>query len=616
MMKERFARNWAKVLFAANRRQFVLFFLAVSAVAMAFLPEQASAETRSLKLYYVHTGEKAEIAFKRNGRFLPDGLKKLNVFLRDWRRNEPTKMDPRLFDLIWQVYQSTGSSQYITVVSAYRSPATNAMLRGRTRGVAKKSQHMLGRAMDFFIPGVNLAKLRGIGMRYQVGGVGYYPRSGSPFVHMDVGNVRSWPRMSRRELLALFPDGKTAHLPADGKPLPGYQQALAMIEKRKGSGGDILMASNSSPRRKSKSLFGALFGGGADEEEDNGDTAARGTARPARATAPARQAPAAVPEAPVQPEEPMIAALPVRNAPIPMQAPRPETAIDDVLPAVEPAASETALVAMNVPVPARRPDVPAQEDQIAMMAREAETAMQVAQADEAPSPLMNGFVPVPSTRPNTGSNGAQFASVIPVARPEQTGEPSSPAGQDAIAALVSGNEEATADLTDAEKTKMQSPDAPRDNTQLAMVSRSDEIGELIAAPDDDYDDDIKPVSAIQPKQKPTTVQAAPVAVGKSTITGVRTTAKAGRRITKNSAKPTAVVQPVSVNNAGVALSAESVARTVPATNPVLRNDAMRTAPAMVYTAGFQQGNLPSEHANEFRGNAVTFLTVAKFARTN
>src|SRR5690606_17136910 len=157
------------------------------------------------------------------------GLKKLNVFLRDWRRNEPTKMDPRLFDLVWQIYRATGSSQYITVVSAYRSPATNAMLRSKTSGVAKKSQHMLGRAMDFFIPGVPLAQLRSIGMRFQVVGVGYYPRSGSPFVHMDVGNVRSWPRMSRRELLALFPNGKTAHIPADGKPLPGYKQALAMI---------------------------------------------------------------------------------------------------------------------------------------------------------------------------------------------------------------------------------------------------------------------------------------------------------------------------------------------------------------------------------------------------
>ena len=120
----------------------------------------ANAETRSLKLYYIHTGEKAEITFKKNGRYLPSGLKQLNHFLRDWRRNEPTKMDPRLFDVVWQVYKSTGASGYIHVVSAYRSPATNSMLRKRGRGVAEKSQHMLGRAMDFFIPGVKLKELR------------------------------------------------------------------------------------------------------------------------------------------------------------------------------------------------------------------------------------------------------------------------------------------------------------------------------------------------------------------------------------------------------------------------------------------------------------------------
>ncbi|WP_411431192.1 DUF882 domain-containing protein, partial [Brucella melitensis] len=153
-MKKYFSKVWTGACSGVMRaRASISAGLAIAAVAMVVLPSQASAETRSLKLYYVHTGEKAEIAFKKDGRFLPDGLKRLNVFLRDWRRNEPTRMDPRLFDLIWQVYQSTGSREYITVVSAYRSPATNAMLRSSTRGVAKKSQHMLGRAMDYFIPG-------------------------------------------------------------------------------------------------------------------------------------------------------------------------------------------------------------------------------------------------------------------------------------------------------------------------------------------------------------------------------------------------------------------------------------------------------------------------------
>ena len=118
-------------------------------------------------------------------------------------------MDPRLIDLVWSVYRAVGARDYIHVVSGYRSPATNSMLRSRSKGVAKKSQHMLGKAMDFYIPGVSLKKLRETGMKMQIGGVGYYPRSGSPFVHMDVGNVRHWPRMSRRELVAMFPNGKT-----------------------------------------------------------------------------------------------------------------------------------------------------------------------------------------------------------------------------------------------------------------------------------------------------------------------------------------------------------------------------------------------------------------------
>src|SRR5687768_1108930 len=167
----------------------------------------ASAETRTLKLLFIHTKEKAEITFKRNGRYDQEGLRKINRLLRDWRRNEPTKMDPRLLDLVWQAYKASGSNEYIHVVSAYRSPATNGMLRSRSKGVAKKSQHMLGKAMDFYIPGVKLRRLRDIGLTMQGGGVGYYPSSGSPFVHFDVGNVRHWPRMSRKELVAVFPNG-------------------------------------------------------------------------------------------------------------------------------------------------------------------------------------------------------------------------------------------------------------------------------------------------------------------------------------------------------------------------------------------------------------------------
>ncbi|UWU18081.1 DUF882 domain-containing protein (plasmid) [Rhizobium sullae] len=196
----------------------------------------ASAEDRTLKLFFTHTGERATITFKRDGRFDPKGLSQINRFLRDWRRNEPTRMDPRLLDLVWEVYKRSGAKDYIHIVSAYRSPATNNMLRNRSRstGVARKSQHMLGKAMDFYVPGVKLSTLRALAMQMQVGGVGYYPTSGSPFVHLDVGNVRAWPRMSRQELARIFPNGQTVHLPADGRPLPGYNQAVANYKKRAG----------------------------------------------------------------------------------------------------------------------------------------------------------------------------------------------------------------------------------------------------------------------------------------------------------------------------------------------------------------------------------------------
>jgi hypothetical protein len=141
-------------------------------------------------------------------------------------------MDPHLIDLLWEVHREAGSKVPIQIVCGYRAPATNAMLRARSRGVAQFSQHMLGKATDFFMPDVPLAKIREIGLRLQRGGVGFYPTSGSPFVHLDTGNVRHWPKVSREYLAKIFPDGKTVHIPADGRPMPGYQLALAEIKSR------------------------------------------------------------------------------------------------------------------------------------------------------------------------------------------------------------------------------------------------------------------------------------------------------------------------------------------------------------------------------------------------
>lgn len=226
---------------------------AIAASTMAFTTTASSAEVRSLKLFFTHTGERATITFKRDGKYDPKGLAQINRFLRDWRRNEPARMDPRLLDLVWEVYQRAGAKDYINIVSAYRSPATNNMLRGRSRstGVAKNSQHMLGKAMDFYIPGVKLARLREVAMQMQVGGVGYYPTSGSPFVHLDVGKVRAWPRMSRQELARIFPKGQTLHLPANGGALPGYDQAMADYKRRVKA--TSIVAANSAGPAKFKS---------------------------------------------------------------------------------------------------------------------------------------------------------------------------------------------------------------------------------------------------------------------------------------------------------------------------------------------------------------------------
>lgn len=215
------------------------------------LPAQA-ADERRLKFYFTHTKERIDIVYKRNGRYIPSALKKINHFLRDWRQNKSTKMDPRLLDLLWSVYVQMDTREAIHVVSAYRHPKTNTMLRSRSRGVAKNSQHTRGKAMDFFIPGVKLAELRAAGLKMEVGGVGYYPRSGSPFVHMDTGSVRHWPRMTDSQLAKIFPRGDTTQIPSSGKKQKRYSEALAR-QKR------IAAAEISPPNSRRGGIFARVF---------------------------------------------------------------------------------------------------------------------------------------------------------------------------------------------------------------------------------------------------------------------------------------------------------------------------------------------------------------------
>ena len=326
-------------------------FLAAFTGAGLVAPTEAAAETRTLNLYYTHTGKREKITFKKNGRYLKSGLKKANKFLADWRTKEQVKIDPRLLDIVWEVYERSGSRKPVHVISSYRSPKTNAMLRRTRGGQAKKSQHMVGRALDFYLPDVSVKKLRDLGLLAQAGGVGYYPKSGSPFVHLDTGRVRHWPRMSRRELVKVFPKGKTLHVPTDGKPLPGYKTAQANYSKRMKGGGSVV--DDGIGRRRGGGLLTALFGGGRDDEPAASGGAAEGAASAPRIA----RLPSRGPVASVRPGRgaPAIQTLdPAEVAPLPGVDSGPDAPVAADEGAITAVAALAALA--EAPVPLFRPD--------------------------------------------------------------------------------------------------------------------------------------------------------------------------------------------------------------------------------------------------------------------
>jgi uncharacterized protein YcbK (DUF882 family) len=145
---------------------------------------------RSLSMTNVNSGESLEVTYWSGGSYHREALNKLNRFLRDSKTNEQTEMDPLLLDVLWHTMQVTGYHGTVEVLSAYRSPETNAWLASVSRGVARDSQHMNGNAMDIRFPGVPVFKIRMAARSLQMGGVGFYPRSG--FVHLDTGPIRYW----------------------------------------------------------------------------------------------------------------------------------------------------------------------------------------------------------------------------------------------------------------------------------------------------------------------------------------------------------------------------------------------------------------------------------------
>jgi uncharacterized protein YcbK (DUF882 family) len=345
----------------------LLIFLGNSSLQTAV----ADGDTRTLSFHHAHSGEDITVTFKRNGRYDDDALKKLNWFMRDWRKDEQVEMDPRLFDVLWETYREVGGRQPIQVICGYRSPETNSMLRRRSSGVAEMSLHTKGDAMDFFIPGVPLEKIREVGLRLQRGGVGFYPTSGSPFVHLDTGSIRHWPRMTHDQLVKVFPDGRTVHVPSDGQPLANYALALADVERQGQSPSSLSLAAarnsgliddneeRAAAQPGSKSLIAGLFGFGKSE--------------PKSAALP-------VPLVPVAPAPPPIRAAslaspnPVNTvAIIPMPKLRPATPVQ---------------IAAHVPTPKQRPALPveiASADPVVT----ATTGQALAYAAEAPAPSVS-----------------------------------------------------------------------------------------------------------------------------------------------------------------------------------------------------------------------------------
>lgn len=145
---------------------------------------------RSLGFYNRHTGERGQGSYWVDGDYQNNTLSDFDHILRDHRQNEAAPMDKRLFDLLFSLKQTLNVDKEYHVISGYRSPKTNQMLANRSNGVAKKSYHMKGMAMDIAIPDVSLKDLRDAAISLKLGGVGYYPNSG--FVHVDTGLIRSW----------------------------------------------------------------------------------------------------------------------------------------------------------------------------------------------------------------------------------------------------------------------------------------------------------------------------------------------------------------------------------------------------------------------------------------
>ncbi|WP_206057377.1 DUF882 domain-containing protein [Nitratireductor sp. XY-223] len=611
---------------------------ALVAFAFVLIAAPAQAETRSLKLYFVHTKERATITFKKNGRYVPGGLKKLNRFLRDWRQKESTKMDPRLFDLLWEVYRASGSKQHIHVVSAYRSPKTNAMLRKRSRNVAKNSRHIQGKAIDFYIPDVSIKKVRRIGMQFQVGGVGYYPKSGSPFVHLDVGSVRSWPRMNRKELSRIFPNGGTLHLPKDGKPLPGYNQALADYKSRVSATSIQVAGKRKKPAPSTNddgggNLLAGLLGRGRQKENEAAPQTVLASAPTSEAELPGVEADGVeTEEDSLEPDLSIVPTPRLRPTPpsdegvqIALASAREELSPESVTAAFRPrlpqeATSENGAVPLNVPGQAgERPVLvalapPRPSKDIPGVKTGRNTAVHVASLASRPAsgdalgsmladPVMTGTASAQLKRENLGvgqntplTQDSRVPQLAYVPRPGQRPEYGSPEAQ-AIAVVFDNN-------TTGRPSNETTAGIPVPRPSPFGSSRGQEMVALppvqvaLAPPSGGLQNTPGRVDVFAPLPE--------ASRAKRRRPNARDAAEDRRRSVR--AAPVLATNMISGN----AFSSHRVATMdTPVRAPEFVSSYMRSAPETVHVDGFSTQNRVAS-AETFTGRAVNFLTVARF----
>jgi uncharacterized protein YcbK (DUF882 family) len=175
-----------------SRRRF-LSLCAGAAAGLVIAPAHAALDRRgqrALSFHNLHTGEQLTRTYWADGRYLAEPLAEIDHLLRDHRTGDVHPMDPGLLDLLYQLQHKVGSHSPFEIISGYRSPKTNNLLRSNSGGVAKKSLHMRGKAVDIRLPGRDLARLRKAALALRGGGVGYYPKSN--FLHVDTGRIRYW----------------------------------------------------------------------------------------------------------------------------------------------------------------------------------------------------------------------------------------------------------------------------------------------------------------------------------------------------------------------------------------------------------------------------------------